>query len=144
MIVEILAKEEGFRAKPYHWSEGYPTIGYGQKIGPKGTPLDNYDFEIPEVVARLWLKLHVTVLERELSKAIPVYRALTQARRDVLTCMAYQLGVSGVLKFKNMLAALEERHYAAAAREMLDSKWARQTPARARRMATMMRTGEPT
>jgi len=31
----MLAKEEGFRAKPYYCSENYPTIGYGEKIGDK-------------------------------------------------------------------------------------------------------------
>ncbi len=56
--------------------------------------------------------------------------------------MAFQLGVNGVANFKKMIAALIARDYAAAAREMLDSNWAKvQTPARAQRMAEMMRTG---
>ncbi|WP_414717526.1 hypothetical protein [Steroidobacter sp.] len=56
--------------------------------------------------------------------------------------MAYQLGTNGVTNFKRMCAALRIRDYSAAAIEMLDSTWAKQTPARAKRMAEIMRTEE--
>ncbi len=34
-LLDVLQFEEGFRAKAYHCSEGYPTIGIGTKLGPK-------------------------------------------------------------------------------------------------------------
>jgi lysozyme len=53
--------------------------------------------------------------------------------------MAYQMGVSGVLKFADMLAALERGERAAAATHALQSIWATQTPKRAKRIAALIR-----
>jgi lysozyme len=58
----------------------------------------------------------------------------------ILLEMAYQMGCRGVGKFDNMWNALEVGDYRVAADEMLDSRWARQTPARANRLADRMRS----
>ncbi|MFV0678197.1 hypothetical protein [Variovorax sp. tm] len=55
--------------------------------------------------------------------------------------MSFQLGVDGLLGFKHTLALIEEGNYTFAADNMLKSKWADQTPARAKRLANQMRTG---
>ncbi|MNL28639.1 hypothetical protein D3C87_1502920 [compost metagenome] len=55
--------------------------------------------------------------------------------------MPFQLGVDGLLGFKSTLALIEEGKYTFAADNMLKSKWAEQTPARAKRLAVQMRTG---
>ncbi len=53
--------------------------------------------------------------------------------------MVFQLGETGVSKFKNMLKALKEGpDYQTAAIEMLDSRWAKQTPNRAEAMSSEM------
>ena len=54
--------------------------------------------------------------------------------------MIFQLGETGVSKFKNMWKALEQSHpeYSTAASEMLDSRWAKQTPNRAQGMSAQM------
>ena len=56
--------------------------------------------------------------------------------------LAFNLGISGLLKFKKMLAALLQLDYSMAASEMLDSKWAEQVGSRADDLAKQMRTGE--
>ena len=56
--------------------------------------------------------------------------------------MAYQMGVTGLSKFKNMLTAVELGDFDEAANQALDSRWARQTPERATRHAEMLRVGE--
>ena len=53
--------------------------------------------------------------------------------------MAYQMGLEGVLNFKKMWAAIEVDDYVTAAAEMINSRWAMQTPARANRLADRMR-----
>ena len=53
--------------------------------------------------------------------------------------MVFQLGKTGVSKFKNMWKALSELNYVGASYEMLDSKWAKQTPNRAKSMAKIMK-----
>jgi len=62
--------------------------------------------------------------------------------RRALLNMAYQLGVSGLLNFSKMLTALQAGDREEAAREALDSLWAKQTPNRARRVALLLR-GKP-
>jgi lysozyme len=52
--------------------------------------------------------------------------------------MVYQIGATGTSKFTNTLQAIKDKDYAQAAIEMLDSKWAKQTPKRAARMAAEM------
>ena len=58
---------------------------------------------------------------------------------NILYNMVYQMGVKGVLNFKNMIKALEAKDYKRAGDEMLDSKWAKQTPARANRLSKAMK-----
>ena len=59
--------------------------------------------------------------------------------RDVIYEMCYQLGVTGVSKFKKTLAYIENSEYKMASKEMLDSKWARQTPNRAKRLSDIIK-----
>jgi lysozyme len=56
--------------------------------------------------------------------------------------MAFQMGVTGLMGFKNTLALVEQGKYQDAAENMLKSKWAQQTPARAQRISNQMRTGD--
>ena len=70
------------------------------------------------------------------------YRLLDGTRKGVIINMVYQMGLGGVLKFKKMIAAIEEKDYNAAAIEMMDSAWFRQTPNRANRLIETMRTGK--
>ena len=48
------------------------------------------------------------------------------------------MGFSGVSKFKNMIKALQNRTYKLASIEMLDSRWAKQTPNRAKELSDHM------
>ena len=67
--------------------------------------------------------------------------ACGESRQAVLVSMAYQMGVSGLSGFRNTLKAVADGQWADAAKGMLDSKWARQTPARANRHANQMLSG---
>jgi len=54
--------------------------------------------------------------------------------------MVFQLGMTGVSKFKNTLKAVKEEDWDTAADEMLDSVWAEQTPERANELSSTMRS----
>ena len=54
--------------------------------------------------------------------------------------MVFQLGIGGVSKFKNMWKALGEGDYQTASEEMLDSRWAKQTPKRAESLSATMKS----
>ena len=62
-------------------------------------------------------------------------------RFGVLTEMAFQLGAGGLKKFRRMWRALSKDDYPAAAAEMLDSKWRKDTPNRCETLAAIMRAG---
>ena len=80
---------------------------------------------------------------RRLDAALPWWRELDPPRAAVLLNMAYNMGLGGLLAFKNTLAAVRAGNYPAASAGMLASAWARQVGARASRLAMQMRTGQP-
>jgi len=62
-------------------------------------------------------------------------------RAVALLSMCFQMGPQGLAGFKTTLAKIAAGEWEAAAAGMLQSKWAQQTPARAKRVAAMIRTG---
>ncbi len=140
MIARLLTFEEGFRSEPYLCSMGYPTIGIGKRIGPQGGSLRNYEFTCSLTIAKLWLKEEVDKVATELHKK-EWFGNLDYNRQTIIISMAYQLGMHGLSKFKRMIAALEKGDFKTASIEALDSRWAVQTPHRAKRHAEVIRYG---
>lgn len=140
-IINVLKFEEGWKSRPYYCSENYPTIGYGFKLGRKNAPLP--EFEISKVVGYAWLSEEVGRISGELHHH-KFYSALKRdfCRKAVLESMTYQMGLTGLLKFKKMISAIKNKDFDLASEEMLNSRWAQQTPARAARHAKQMKTGE--
>ena len=58
----------------------------------------------------------------------------------MLADMAYQLGVHGVLAFDDMLTCMQREDWQCAHDAALDSAWARETPARAKRVSGILLT----
>ena len=63
---------------------------------------------------------------------------VSEEAQEVLCEMIFQMGYSGVGKFKNMIKALQNKEYKVASIEMLDSRWAKQTPNRAKELSDHM------
>jgi lysozyme len=55
--------------------------------------------------------------------------------------MTFNLGLTRLLYFKKMIAAINARDYTEASKQMLDSRWARQVGNRASTLAKMMANG---
>ncbi|NIY47287.1 glycoside hydrolase family protein [Cedecea colo] len=143
-IIPILTFEEGYRAKPYIDTEGYPTVATGIKIGPKGAALSNYTFTVPREVSDVWLQSFVDATVKEMNSKPNIVAAMKQCnaeRKDILVSMAYQMGVDGLAGFKNTLAMIAAGNFTGASAGMLDSLWSKQTPKRAQRHAEVIRTG---
>lgn len=131
-----LKRDEGEKLYAYQDHLGFWTIGVGILIDQrKGGGL------LPEE-SEFIFKNRLRLIDAALSKRIPWISRLDPARRGVLLNMAFQMGVDGLLAFKNTLATIESGDYQKAAGEMLNSKWAKQTPARAQRLSNQMRTGD--
>ena len=143
-IISLLNYEEGFSAKPYYCSAGYPTIGIGQRIGPKGAPLKLYEFTVSKPLAAVWLAEKVKETLADMDKYPNIRAAMAvcnEPRQAILISMAYQMGADGLSKFTNTLKYVATQNWHAAQAGMLASKWAKQTPNRANRHATQMLTG---
>ena len=130
-MIEKIASEEGFRKTLYECTAGKQTIGYGFNLEADG---------IPEPVARYWLQYNINHLRAVLA-GFDFYDGLDEARKTVLVDMAYQMGVSGMLRFKSMIKDIKVGAWDSAAKSLLDSKYARDSPNRAKRNAETMRTG---
>lgn len=144
-IIDLIHYEEGWRSKPYLCSEGYPTVGYGFRIGPNGADIKQYQFTLPLEAGNAWLSEYLANLRTKMMLDPGISAAMNAcdvSRQAVLISMAYQMGVDGLAKFKNTMHSIASGYWVLAAGEMLDSKWAKQTPSRAKRHAEQMRTGE--
>ncbi|QZA70442.1 lysozyme [Erwinia phage AH03] len=144
-IAKMLRVDEGFKSVPYRDTEGYPTIGIGQRIGPKNALMTNYTLTISQPVADLWMQDIALDYMNKIQSDSRISAALTKcndARRDALLDMAYQLGVSGLSGFRNTLVLISNGDFAKASAEMLNSLWARQTPQRAKRLSETIRLGD--
>ena len=144
-IISLLNFEEGYSEKPYYCSAGYPTIGIGKRIGPKGAPLSNYQFTASRQLAAVWLSEELQQKVADMSTHANITAAMAScndARKAILISMAYQMGADGLAKFANTLKAVAEQRWGDAANGMLNSAWAKQTPNRAARHAQQMKTGE--
>lgn len=128
-----LESDEGRRTFPYTDSKGILTIGIGRNLESRGLRQKEID---------VLFQNDVQDLQEGLTVALPWVTRLDPVRANALLDMAF-MGVPRLLRFNKMLAALRESRWEDAAREALDSKWAREDVQRSRseRVASMFRTG---
>lgn len=172
-LISQLKRHEGFRAVPYLCTARACTIGYGTNLQAHPQYIPYPDLECAARSGRLkglplrdalrargmrWDKeqaataLHeeVNACKRQLAARCPEFVRLAEIgeipRAEVLLNMAFNMGVDGLLRFKNTLAMLRaaiEGHgsYGRVADGMLNSLWAKQVGRRADELARQMRTG---
>ena len=129
-LVGLIKGEEDFSATVYKDSLGYDTIGFGINISEG----------ITEAEGELLLRERLKKAEAGIAKAWKPFKSQTLKIRSALADMSYQLGVHGVLEFKDMLSALAVKDYRKAAEAAENSKWFTETPARAKRVISIIRS----
>ena len=136
-LLESVKKHEGFRDTVYLDTLNKRTVGYGHLcVEDHWEDGKKYDKEYLE-----------DILEKDLQSAIDQTHDMCKDlkipddARTIICEMIFQLGGRGVSKFRKMWAALREDppNYFEAHGQMLDSKWASQTSARAYEMAEQMK-----
>jgi lysozyme len=128
-----LIKHEAMKLKPYRCTADKLTIGVGRNLEDVGISVDEADFMLDNDIKRCMA---------DLDRTVPTWKTHNDIRQNVLIELVFNLGITGALRFKKMLAALQKNDYASAAVEMLDSKWAKQVGQRSATMAQMMREGK--
>ena len=128
-LIENIKASEGFRSKVYQCTEGHDTIGYGFAIK---------DLVLSRDICDKILESKVAELKIIVNQKIPFIDDLPEIVQEVLYEMYYQMGNS-LFKFKKALKHLERKDFPLAAKEMLDSRWAVQTPNRAKKLSNYVK-----
>ena len=138
LVTLHLSHEEGFVPHVYDDHLGYATIGIGRLVDKrKGGG-------ITEEEAHLLLANDLERIESKLNDRLPWWTNLSTTRQTVLLSMAFQMGIAGLMKFNRTLEHIRLGRWELAARHMQLSRWARQTPGRAARLAHAMSADDDT
>tara|TARA_R110002012_G_scaffold321744_1_gene551161 strand:- start:718 stop:1155 length:438 start_codon:yes stop_codon:yes gene_type:complete len=140
-LVDSIKKSEGYRGRVYRCTgkstsgdrgshEGYDTIGYGFAIKDLHLDEDICDMILERKLGELKLRIH---------KEFEFVLDLPESVQDVIIEMCYQMGVSAFSRFKLTIQFLRLHDFKSASEEMLDSRWAKQTPNRAKRLSQIVK-----
>lgn len=155
-IEDQLVLHEGLRLTKYRCTAGKLTIGVGRNLDAVGIrPAESQRLSITKASviangvtrdqAMVLLSFDIAEAREALDDLIPNWRGLDPVRRKVVEDMAFNMGQATLSQFKNTLAAISRRDYAAAAAGMRASAWYHQVGAdpdqRGERLARMMATG---
>ena len=130
-LKQRIRDHEGFRLEPYKDSEGILTVGYGRNL--ESVPFTRAEVEL--------------MFDTDFRRAVQgvenftFVEHLNEARKGVVVEMVFQMGATGVGKFRRFRGACMRHDWETAAIEMMDSKWATQTPARAKKLALIFERG---
>ena len=114
------------------WTYGFGFTGTG--IGP--------DSKIKLITAERQLEELILAADNKLSSVLQWYGAAPFVVKTVLVNMVFNLGLQGLLGFKNTLKYIAACDYAQAAANMRHSLWFRQVGARAERLVKRIETQE--
>ena len=136
-LLESVKKHEGYKNHVYLYTRNKRTVGVGH-LCVEDFWEDGKEYEESFLM---------DILQKDLQGAIDGAEDLckdlkiSDDAKILVIEMIFQLGKTGVSKFRNMWKALQEDppSYSVAATEMLDSRWANQTPNRAKEMSDHMR-----
>ena len=136
LLREELTIDEGMKEEIYLCSEGHPTFGighlivrgdpeYGKDVGTK-IPFDRIKQAFEQDVANC------------VADCMLIFKGWDKYPEDaqrVFANMCFQLGRPRLSQFKQSIAYAENGEWEMCATEILDSRWAKQTPNRAKRLS---------
>jgi len=132
-----IKKHEGFVSKIYKDHLGFKTIGYGHLVLSTDRFAEGVTYKKKDLEKVFDSDFKIAKSNaNQLIQGLPIHH---QAKCVIIE-MVFQLGIGGVSKFKKMWRALKQNNYQTASDEMLDSRWAKQTPKRAEELSSVMKS----
>jgi len=131
-LIPRLQASEGFRTTLYTDTTGHETIGYGWNVQAgitryqAGALLNAQVSEIILLIQQYWW-----------------FAKLDEVRAGVIVEVAFNQGISSLLHYVKMLAAVGAQDWATASAELLDSDAARLLPDRYGKLSHVLATGLP-
>lgn len=146
-LIESIKQHEGYRKMPYQCTEGFWTVGWGHNIHFDEIAVYG---EVGEFLTKLTdIKTHEDWLENDITRAAnaaedwinddEAWETMPEQRQNVLIEMAFQMGPTGIGRFKKTRQYIIQGKWIEASDEMLDSLWAQQTPNRAQELSRRFR-----
>ena len=140
-LKEEIISDEGCVLKVYRDHLGYFTVGVGHLITPKdeewgtdeGTPITQTRSD-----ELLFHDLNIVLTECE-EHFHQNWTHWPEEVKLIIANMAFNLGMTRLKKFQKMLNAINAEDYKTAAKEGLDSRWAKQVYNRAKRLMGRLR-----
>jgi lysozyme len=129
----LLVQHESYKQFPYVDTTGHLTIGIGRNLKDRGISLNEALYLLDE---------DAIYFSNKLSTTLNFWDNLNEARQIALVDMCFNLGLQGLMGFRDMMLAIEANDFDRASQEMLDSKWATQVGERATSLARIMKDGE--
>ena len=127
LALKLVKEAEGFKPLPYRCTAGKLTQGYGRNL--EAHPLSDAekaelssDGSVSEDVAERWAIKELYECEEKLNSNI-IYQKQSNVRKAVLLDMCFNIGYTGLMKFKKMWFALGNKDYPEASRQAKDSAW---------------------
>lgn len=122
-IRDHVKEYEGYSQLVYECTAGYATIGYGRNLEQRGITKEESEYLLANDLQQCI---------KELRGIINKFDELPSKAQLVLVDMCYNLGLSKLLNFENMLDAIDARNWEEASKQLLDSRYAAQVKRRAR------------
>ena len=132
-LIDSIKQHEGYVKRVYKDSLGIDTIGYGFAIK---------DLELDQDICDMILDRKLKDLEKMVSSKFNWYRYMPPEIKNIVIEMCYQLGVTGFSNFRKTITFLQNKQFHDASVEMLDSRWAEQTPVRAKELSDRVKKVE--
>jgi len=145
-LQDEIANDEGVVYELYRCSLGHLTGGIGHLITewdeeyygmPIGTKISHEQVDD-------WFAMDINRTLQDCKQIFPDFDDLPEEAQLVIANMCFQLGRPRLSNFKKFIAAVNDGDWAKAADEMEDSRWYKQTTARAERLiARIITLGVP-
>ncbi|WP_326740387.1 glycoside hydrolase family protein [Helicobacter pylori] len=132
----LIVDSEGFSPSIYTDKTGHPTIGYGYNLSV-------YFYEGKRITKPQAYGLLTDILKENHKTLLSYgwYKNLDAMRRMVILDLSYNLGLSGLLKFKQFIKAIEDKNYALAVERLQKSPYFNQVRKRASRNMEVLKLG---
>ena len=145
-LQDEIANDEGVVYELYRCSLGHLTGGIGHLITEwdeeyYGMPIGT---KVPHEQVDAWFAVDINRTLQDCKEIFPDFNDLPEEAQLVIANMCFQLGRPRLSNFRKFIAAINDRDWINAADEMEDSRWYKQTTARAERLiARIITLGVP-
>ena len=145
-IYSLLEKHEGRKHKPYRCTGGKRTIGIGHNFDDNPLPPHIADYlkkngQITDDMVDELLDTDILHATADCCVLFPGFDSFSERRKMALVDFVFQLGFNRARKFIHSIACINIGRWEKAGEQMRKSRWAEQTPNRAKEIIEMIEEG---